>query len=486
MDFYLVVAGILLLASFVGFIVYCVKGGNLIIGLMLTAVVWTFVALVYQIIILADKGATPTEFVNTIVQDVFGRVFHGGPVGYGETIAVIVFASWFGRILLDTGIAGALIRKVVELAGDKQLFTVVIVSIVSAGLFTSIFGPGSVIALGSIIMPILFSIGVKKKVAVGSFLFAVAAGYYVNGGFISQYKNINFNGIFDTPGFNADFNLFGWLAFGAHVLIMVAYIIVTYYFSKDKVSAWAVSDVTGDENIQNETKQVSNWTFIVPFIPIIMSLIIVFLGIWIPDLRAMPPIFGFIVGGFFGLLLTGNLKGYRKSVESVQKTLLSGITDVALLIGLLYALNIFSSSAAIIAPVVSDLIPASVGEWVSNPANGFTIVIIFIVLAGAALFRGPFMIFGSGIALVTLFASFMGTTDASGALVVQSNPLLLVLFFVQPSAIVATSCPTQSWNMWALAYAKYEPKQFVKGNIAWGYLICAVNMILAYAILVGF
>src|SRR5699024_2434885 len=144
--------------------------------------IWTIIAIISGII-----NATPDQSTWNVIVDNLTAVYHDGPVDYGQTTAIIIFASWFGRVLVDTGIASALIKRVVELAGDKQLVMVLIVSIVTAGLFMSIFGPGSVMALGTIILPIFFSLGVNKKLAVGAFLMAVASGMYVNGGYVSQF-----------------------------------------------------------------------------------------------------------------------------------------------------------------------------------------------------------------------------------------------------------------------------------------------------------
>ena len=50
-------------------------------------------------------------------------------------------------------------------------------------------------------------------------------------------------------------------------------------------------------------------------------------------------------------------------------------------------------------------------------------------------------------------------------------------------AITADSCPTQSWGMWALSYAKYEPNTYIKTDLPWGWVCCAINILLAYLIL---
>lgn len=96
--------GILLLVSFLVFIVYAAKGGNLMMGLFVMAVLWCAIG--------AIGGVVTWEDINT-------TVFNQGPLDFGSTAVNIIFGSWFGRILVETGIAGTIIRKAVELGGDK-------------------------------------------------------------------------------------------------------------------------------------------------------------------------------------------------------------------------------------------------------------------------------------------------------------------------------------------------------------------------------
>lgn len=473
MHIFAIIASILLLAALVGFVYYCIKGGNLIIGLFITTVFWLLIGTVYTVWSAAANNEVKsfTDCWNLIVGN-FNNVFSDGPIGYGTTTTIIIFASWFGRVIVDTGIAKALIRKVVELSGNKQLLTVLVVSIVSALIFTSVFGPGSVMAIGAIILPILLSIGVSKKIAVGSFLMSVAAGMYVNNGYISQFSgHALFKELWESTTFQSSFLTFSWLAFLIHVVIMIGFIVFNYYFAKDKTKAWAMADED-----QEQEKELSNWTFVVPFIPIVFALVIALVNMFgysgsDVQLTTFAPIFLFVVGIFFGLLLTGNLKTYKKAVDTTQKTLFNGISDVALLIGMLLVMNMFSTAASnLAAPIFTDALAGGL-DWITK--TPIIIVLIFIVLAPLALFRGPFMIWGSGIALASVLFPIIG----------PASPLLLVLFYVQPVGITAQSCPTQSWGMWALSYSKYEPKTYILTNLPWAWIITAINMLLAYFIL---
>lgn len=461
-------AAVIVLISFLIFLGYTAKGGNLLIGLYIIATIWTTLSIIYGV-----KNLGPGDSVWNEVMRQIKEVYHGGPVGYGETTAIIIFASWFGRVLLDTGIAGELIKRVVEQSGDNRLSLVLIVSIVTSVIFMSIFGPGSVIAMGTIILPIFFSLGINKKLAVGAFLMAVASGMYVNGGYVSQFAGHSFfEKLFseNINGFTNKFTTFTWAATLTHIAIMIIYIIFMYNRTKNDVRTWSMPRKKKENNIHGLALSV-------PFIPVLMNLLVSIAQLRNPEIEGFSVIFTFIVGIFFGLLLTGNLKTYKIALESVQKTLQNAIGDVALLIGMLVAMNTFAKSAGLISPIISTTLGGSL-DWIAT--NPQITVFIFMALAPLALFRGPFMIWGSGIALATVVNAVLtgGNPELTGTFA-----LLLVLFYVQPVGITASTGPTQSWNMWALSYSDYSPREFLKNNFVWGWLITAANIFLAYKIL---
>ena len=104
------VIGILLLVSFVGLAVYAVRGGNLMMGMLIMGIIWTVLPLIGNTFatnlefIAAYPGITDISFVDAIT-----KVFQSGPEGWGSVLVNVVFGAWFGRVLLQTGIADALI-----------------------------------------------------------------------------------------------------------------------------------------------------------------------------------------------------------------------------------------------------------------------------------------------------------------------------------------------------------------------------------------
>lgn len=425
-----IVTGILLLVTFIGLIIYCMKGGNLLVGFISTAIVWSII------------GRVP---INTVVTDIFQTSVEN----YGKTIAIIVFGAWFGRMLVDTGIAGYIIKKTVELAGDKPLGTTLLLSIVCALIFTSAFGVGSVMAIGMIVLPILFSLGIDKKTALGTYMLAVAAGMYLNIAYVNQ-----FFAVFPNVKYDDNYIRFAVIATIVHVAVMVAFILFNYSRAKKggRARAWAVSAATEVK----EVKPLGWYCMIVPFVPIIMV-----------SFFKWQPVASFLLGILLGLLFTRNLASYKLAVEKIQKTLYDGIADSGLLIGMLYSVNIFQAAAKQVSPILQNMLGGII------PTTPMVILIAFCVLAPLALFRGPLMIWGSGIALVSIFQA-MG---------VFNEMFLFALFLIPPVAIVASACPTQSWTMWGLSYAKLEPKQYIKTNLPWAWIILVIVEIVAFVMI---
>ena len=89
------IMGILLIASFACFVIYAMRGGNLTIGFFILTIVWT---LVYFLGIPFGVGEP---------FDVIKETFAEPALTYGPTIVQIVCGAWFGRVLVDTGIAAS-------------------------------------------------------------------------------------------------------------------------------------------------------------------------------------------------------------------------------------------------------------------------------------------------------------------------------------------------------------------------------------------
>ena len=95
------ISGLILVLSFVGLVVYSIKGHNLMIGFILMATLWTIVPIINQL---------ATGSSASVAVDMLQAVYQRAPESWGGVLVNIFFGAWFGRVLLDTEIASTIIR----------------------------------------------------------------------------------------------------------------------------------------------------------------------------------------------------------------------------------------------------------------------------------------------------------------------------------------------------------------------------------------
>lgn len=425
------VIGIILLITYFALIVYAAKGGNLMVGFLIMAVIWTALCII---------GGELTW------DEAMVDIFQGGPESWGATAVNVIFGSWFGRVLVDTGIASKLIRSVTELGGDNPVIVTILLSVVTGVIFTSTFGAGAVVAIGIIVLPILMSLGVSKSLAVTSYLMSVGSGMYINTVLFSQMQ-----AIFPDMEYNNAYLSWAFPAMAVQLVIIAIMIIFNMRTKKKKKrKAWALQV---NDNDPGEEKDIPTIALITPIIPTTLS--IAFGWLTIP---------AFIVGALFGLAITGFFTSYKEAARVISSTFYDGVIDVASLLGFLFILPMFNRIAGVAAPFFEPILGGIL------PTTTIGLVIAFIILAPLGLFRGPLTIFGAGAATV-------GVINAIGTF---ETPFLFTLMYVPTIAMNLSACPTQSWNLWALNYSKVSVKDFMKTGVIWAWIICAINLILVY------
>ena len=421
------VIGILLLLTFVGFIVYAVKGGNMMIGFLVMAIIWTALGIIGGEITWADAQT---------------KIFQGGPESWGATAVVVIFGSWFGQVLVKTGIASKIIRLAVELGGDKPLVTTILISIVTSLIFTSTFGAGAVVAIGVIVLPILLSLGVPKALAVSSYLMSVGSGMYVN---IVLFKQMQ--GIFEGFQYDSNYLKFGFTAMAVQLLVVV--IMLSVRLRKTKVShAWAA---TATNTVTEE--QVPGIALITPVLPVILAIVF-----------KWQPIPAFIVASFYALFVCGKIKSYKECEKVISKTFYDGVVDVASLLGFLFILPMFNKVAGFDSVFFQSILGGIM------PTSTLLLCVLFAVIAPLGLFRGPLTVFGAG-------AATLGILNGMG---IFSAELLFPLIYIPTITMNISCCPTQSWNLWAINYSKTNTKDFLRSGVVWGWIICLVNSLIVY------
>lgn len=447
MEFFI---GIILLITFFGLAYYCIKGHNLMIGFIMIVITWTALSL-------GGAAFASPEFLaeNPILQEPFiktlNKIFQQAPEGWGTTLVNVCWGAWFGRVLMETGIASTLIRKTVELGGDRPLITVALLNIVTALIFTAMTGAGPVIAIGVIVLPILMSLGIPKAIALFSFMESVAAGIYLNPVNFAQYR-----AFFVAPDQMENFTL-GWYASkwgyaAVAISLVVTTVLAGIYIKKSKVShAWAAQT----RNASAGQANAPFYTLILPIVPVVLNIAFGFSVIG-----------GFIIAGFAALFLCGKMKGsFKENCQLVNKLYYDGVVDTAPLVGFLLTLPMFNQVASYASPYFKVVLGGIM------PHSELVVCIVFAVLLGLGLFRGPMTLVGCGAAtlgVLSRVASF-------------SVPFLYCVFAIPTITVNIGSCITQSWVAWGLAYTKVGSKDYLKRSIPCAYiagiLLYALTMI---------
>ncbi len=419
--------GIILLLTFVGFTVFAIRGGNLMLGFLVMSIIWVALGMIGGVITWEDAQT---------------KVFQGGPESWGATAVIVIFGSWFGQVLIKTGVASTLIRKTVELGGDKPMVTTILLCLVTGLIFTSTFGAGAVVAIGVIILPILLSLGVPKPLAVSSYLMSVGSGMYVN---IVLFKQMQ--GLFEGFQYDNNYLKFGFAAMA--VQLIVVFIMVGVKLKKANVNhSWAATagKVASDG-------QAPWYALITPIIPVVLAIVF-----------KWQPIPAFIVAAFYALFVTGSIKSFKDCEKIVTKTFYDGVVDVASLLGFLFILPMFNKVSGLNAVFFEEILGGVL------PSSTLLICIVFIILVPLGLFRGPLTVFGAGSATL----SILRTVPAFGA------SFLFPLLYIPTITMNISCCPTQSWNLWAINYTKNTTKDFLRSGVIWGWIICAINIGLVY------
>ena len=409
-----VIIGIIMILSFLGMVWYCVKGFNLMVGFAIMATFWTALALV-------GNAFSPTSAMEgkTFIQ-VLEYVYAEGPAGYAKSILVnVFFGAFFGRVLVDTGIAATLIRKVVELGGDKPRITMALLCIVTAIIFMSMTGIGPVISIAVIVLPILLSLGIPAPVAMFSFMGSIMAGIFGNIVNFQQYQTI-------YAGFNAaaaDYTYNDYFKIGVTcmvVAIVVVLVVANLSMNKKAAHAWAATASSASDNAP-----AISW----------ISVILPVLGV---VLFKIPIILGFCLSGIYALITTGKMKGsYSEICRLFAKLFTDGSIDVAPMVGFL-----------------------------------LTLAIVFAVLTPLGFFRGPMNLVGCGTAILAVVVATLPNAPVA---------FLYPLFAVTTIAPQHLDI-TQSWVAWGFGYTKVSTKDYMKMSIPTGWIVgiicCAAVFVL--------
>lgn len=421
--------GLALLACFLVVVVTIVRGQSPVVMLLVLAIAWAAIA-------------------GISVDNIQLKVLQGGGVAYASAVIIIVFGAWFAQILIQTGIAESVIRSAVELAGDRPLITAMTITLVTAILFSSMYGVGAAIAIGVIALPIMMSQGIPPAVAAPAFTMGIGAGTFVN---IVQFGT--FEKLFPGIKYEAPYLTF-WLM-GAIVYVLIAWLMTYVHLRRAGIRKASSIDVTEGAGPRKRTPY---YTYIVPIFPVIM--IVVFKWQIIPT---------FILSIVLALVLTWKSRTLQQHVNLFNKTFFDAFPDIATIAALWTICGMIIVAGQ--TPEVSGALKPIFGPIL--PSTKLQAAIFFAVLGGVlSIYRGPMVVIGTGAAML--------------ALILSENKLpvaFLYSIWLAPTVMQGSVDPTNSWTLWTIGYTKVSHGDFLKVALPFGMLMVAIMSFLAYAYL---
>ncbi|MBK7750276.1 MAG: citrate transporter [Candidatus Obscuribacter sp.] len=432
-------------------------------------------------------------------QAIVKEVFANGAVKLHNAYTATMFGAMLAELINKHGMAKSLVRFVAEFAGDSPYILGVMLTLVTALLFSTLGGLGAVIMVGTIILPVMLSIGIPALAAAGLFLFGISIGGIFNLTNWQLYTDVLKIDQATIFGFVAPFSLVlafvvllfllielkdrrNWLYFGAGLLGLGALYFPLQALSPAQapgaVKAIAAGDVSAltqtisglsyqtaavmlvllalyatyrHYNKQDNLPAVSLLTPIVP-------LIFVLLFRW----DIIP---AFILGLVYGTLTTWR----RDSINILTRSIIDGVSNVipAVLlmmgIGMLINAVMDKGVSSAIAPIIQAVIPS----------HSLWYVITFTLIAPLALYRGPLSLWGMGSGLVSLV---LKVTSLSAQAVMG---MLLSVGQIQ-----GICDPTNTQNIWVATYLSVDTQTILRKTIPYAWL--AVLMGLCLAVYKGF
>jgi len=360
--------------------------------------------------IAAVAGAGPSGLQTTIVD---------GTTRLAPVIVTLVFGALLSRVTLSTGIAETIVTYAAEFGGDRPALLALALCAAVAVLFTSLTGLGAIIMVGSIVLPIMLTIGVPRKTAATLFMLAFALGFIFN---IAQWT-------FYTKTFGverAQMQPFAFVLAGIDALALLAFAAVRFRASRG-YATWAMAL---DEPLAR--KRAPAVALLTPVLPIVLYFAL-----------GMNPIVAFALAALYGVLTAQP----RRAIETLVSSAIRGIEDVApavllfMGIGMLLVATGLPSVKAALAPLVGTIAPHS---W-------FGYVVLFGVLSPLALYRGPLNPFGVGIAVYTVLAGL-------GVL-----PAVTLVAAIMAVVQVQNVCdPTNTQNVWVANFSGVRVDEITK------------------------
>lgn len=416
----------------------------IIAALMMTKKIPTLLALPLMAVVICIIAGVPAVGVDAEGNSIgwLQTVVENGTVRMGSAIMAVIFGAWLGQLMNKTGVTENIIKKSAELGGDRPLIVTLIMVVACAVLFTTLSGLGSIIMVGSIVLPILISVGVPAMSAACIFLMAFTCGLTFN---IANWKTF-------SSLFSLDIEqIKGFEIYMLAATAVATLILVFVEFKRNGVKFAFSAPVSEPTPTKQLTGVRGALAMVTPLIPII--LVAAF---------KVPVCPAFMAGIIWILVFTS--KNFSKAMNTLVKTCYDGITDggpaiiLMIGIGILYLAVTHSMVKEVLNPFLLAVVPSS--------RIGY--IIFFSLLAPLSLYRGPMNLFGLGSGIAALVIG-LGTL----------SPLAVMGAFLAAERIQGCGDPTNTQNVWTANFVEVDVNGITKKLLPYLWAVAVIGVVVS-------
>ncbi|MCQ4200410.1 TRAP transporter large permease subunit [Streptomyces sp. NPDC058783] len=412
------------------------------VAAMLTRKLPTAFALVLLAVVIAFLSGAPLTGKNSVLD----TVLQEGAPALAATMVAIILGSWLGKLLDETGIAGTLVRKIVEFGGDRPTVVALGVLAVSALVGTVTGSAPAAMLAGIIGIPAMVAVGVPKVTAAGTVLMGIAVGVPFELP-VWQFFSTALDLPVDTVrGFMVKLFPFALVA-------AVAYVVIENR-RRGTEHAWSLKSVSARPAPRRERLGDAPWyALLAPVVPLVLAL-----GL---DVAIIPS----MLAGVLYALVTTTRPGEMN--KRLLRTLYGGFEVAAPPLALFVAIGILL--AAVKLPGAVDALEPLMKAV--SPQNPVLFVIVFTALVPLCLYRGPLNVFGLG-------AGIAGVLIATGI-----YPAVAVLGMATSyNQVFGVADPTSTQTVWAAQYAGVGPQQVMVRTLPYVWLVALGGMCVTAAL----
>ncbi|MDT0436348.1 MULTISPECIES: TRAP transporter large permease subunit [Streptomyces] len=414
------------------------------VAAMLTKKLPTAFALVLLAVAIAFVSGAPLTGKNSV----FDTVLQEGAPALAATMIAILLGSWLGKLLDETGIAGTLVRKIVEFGGDRPTVVALGVLVVSTLIGTVTGSAPAAMLAGIIGIPAMIAVGIPKVTAAGTILMGIAAGMPFE---LPVWQF--FSTALDLPVSEVRhfmIQLFPFALFAALMFVLVE------SRRRGVEHAWAFRTEAPRSTSGRRRARLGDapwYALLTPLVPLFLALVL--------DVAIIPSL---LAGVLYALVTTTRPRDMNRRL---LRTLYSGFEVAAAPITLFVAIGVLL--AAVRLPGAVDALEPLVKAV--TPGNPVLFVVVFTLLVPLCLYRGPLNVYGLG-------AGIAGVLIATGI-----YPAVAVLGITASyNQVFGVADPTSTQTVWSAQYAGVGPQQVMLRTLPYVWFVALGGFIVTAAV----